>query len=240
MAKLIVVGSSSRGNQYAVECSDGILLIEAGMSVEQTRRMVDMSRVVGCIVSHRHGDHSLYIKDYARRVRTYAPQDTIDHRKSLGVAVSEGKSYEMGGFSIAPFKVAHSNPDGSECPALGYLVYHEEIGSLLFITDTMCVPYKFRHVSHFLIEANYCDDLLDKAVSKGQTHPAQRRRIHLSHMNINATLEGLRQCGTSHTRDIFLIHLSTRHSDPKRFERIVREEFGVPCHAVAKGMVYDL
>lgn len=58
--KLKVLGSGSSGNSYALIADNGeILAIEAGCKFMDFKKMIDwrISDVVGCIVSHEHGDH---------------------------------------------------------------------------------------------------------------------------------------------------------------------------------------
>lgn len=56
MSKLTVLGSSSKGNGYLLECEEEILIIEAGLSYKNTILPAinwEGGRVVGCLVSHR-------------------------------------------------------------------------------------------------------------------------------------------------------------------------------------------
>lgn len=56
MSKLTVLGSSSKGNGYLLECDGEILIIEAGWSYEKVVLPAinwEGGRVVGCLASHR-------------------------------------------------------------------------------------------------------------------------------------------------------------------------------------------
>ena len=66
--KLKVIGSSSKGNGYALIADDEILLIEAGCKLIEVKKAIDwqIGKVVGCLVSHRHGDHAAHIKEYMK------------------------------------------------------------------------------------------------------------------------------------------------------------------------------
>lgn len=62
--KLYVLGSNSKGNGYILEGKSQTLLLEAGLPLKDVKEALkfDLSRVVGGVVSHLHGDHSKYAK----------------------------------------------------------------------------------------------------------------------------------------------------------------------------------
>lgn len=49
--------TGSRGNCWAVDYNGDIILFDLGLSFRQLQRAVDVSRIKGVFVSHRHGDH---------------------------------------------------------------------------------------------------------------------------------------------------------------------------------------
>lgn len=51
------IASGSKGNSYALISNDEILLLEAGMNLLEVKRKIDfqISKVVGCVISHEHG-----------------------------------------------------------------------------------------------------------------------------------------------------------------------------------------
>lgn len=56
MANLLVLGSSSRGNCYLLECSNETLVLECGVDWNVLLENVeDFSKIVGVCVSHSHG-----------------------------------------------------------------------------------------------------------------------------------------------------------------------------------------
>ena len=62
--KLVCIGSSSKGNGYALIGKNEILLLEAGCRLLEVKKSVNwkIGKVVGGLVSHAHSDHSAYIK----------------------------------------------------------------------------------------------------------------------------------------------------------------------------------
>ena len=146
--KLIVLSSSSKGNCYVLQNQNEALVIEAGVSLKEVKKAVDfnVSKIVGVIVSHEHGDHSKYMNDFLNnRINVYASYGTViscqpmtRQRNFLPLLFEDGCKCNIGRFTVLPFNVKH---DASE--PLGFLISHPEIGTMLFATDTYYLPYNF-------------------------------------------------------------------------------------------------
>ena len=242
MSSLIVIGSSSRGNAYALLTSSGTLLIEAGCPLRNVRNLIRMEFVRGAIVSHRHMDHAKYVSDYALRFPVAAPKDVIDHY-GLGptaILLKDNTPQYVGGFFILPILVPHSDSDGRPCPCFAYLIQHQETGPVLFVTDTFNLPVIIPGIRHFIIEANYDDAILDAMVRSGHTRPAQKERIILSHMSLDNCIATLDQCGVKKARSITLVHLSRDHSQGTMFRERVLTSFGIPTFIARPSAVINL
>lgn len=234
--KLTVIGSSSAGNCYIFETESEALILEAGMSIKKVKEALgfNTSKVVGCLVTHEHGDHSKHAKGIMQAgITVYASNGTI---KAIGathrtqVLLPEVK-VQIGGFSVIPFPVEH---DVNE--PFGFLLYHPEMGSVLFATDTCYLKYTFTGLNNILIEANYALDILDAQVVRGSVHVAQRNRVLTSHMDIETCKGVLRANDLSAVNNIVLIHLSSGNSDPKRFTKEVKELTGKNVHIATPGL----
>ena len=247
--KLIVVNSNSTGNAYALASAGGeILLLEAGIRMAEVKRAIDyrLSEVVGCIVTHAHGDHAKYATEYAKfGVKVYCNEDVASKKQfpyDSSSVVRDGITKKIGSFRITPFDVAH------DVPCLGYLIHHPEMGIMLFATDTYKVPLNITGIDHYLIEANYSDALLKQNVWNGSVNKVQADRIMLSHMSLDYTVRYLRDCiqatvgGASAptTKTVTLCHLSERNSDPSQFKRTVESALGIPTYIARKGLVVEL
>ena len=210
------------------------------------KRSIDyrLQDVVGCIVTHRHGDHAKYAVEYSRfGVKMYCNED-VAASKSFAYdtcTVLRGSATKtVGSFRVTPFDVAH------DVPCLGFLVMHPDMGILLFATDTYKVPTVITGIHHYLIEANYSDELLKQNVWTGSINRAQADRIMLSHMSLDYTVRYLRDCSAgsglpaSTTKTVTLCHLSERNSDPDLFRRTVESALGVPTYIARKGLVVNL
>ena len=231
--KLRVFGSSSSGNGYAlISDDDEILLIEAGVKARAMTKGIDyrLSCISGCIVSHAHGDHSSHITEYRKMGFPVGCNQDVAEKKSVvhPCVMQAGKTYAFGSFHVTPFDVKH------DVPNFGYLIHHKDMGVMLFATDTYTLPYEFANVDHWLIEANYHDDILSENIRKKIIDEGQRRRLMVSHMSLDNCILNLSRCHAEKSRNIILIHLSSRNSDAKLFKKRVASRFAVPTYRAKK------
>jgi phosphoribosyl 1,2-cyclic phosphodiesterase len=239
--KLKVVNSNSSGNSYALDAGEEILLIEAGCKMADVKKAIDyrLADVVGCIVTHEHGDHAKCAVEYARfGVNVYGPE-ALKGKKDFPygkfMPLTESITKKIGSFSVTPFVNHH------DVPIFGYLIYHKDMGVMLFSTDSYKIDMALTGINHFLIEANYSDAIIKENFKQGKIDKHQVDRIMLSHMSLDYCVKYLRDCQADRTaRTITLCHLSERNSNPKMFADRVAGEFGVPTQVAAKGVVVEL
>lgn len=235
--ELKVLGSNSQGNCYLLVGRDEVLIIEAGIKFAEVKKALNynISNIVGCLVSHEHNDHAGFYMEYLGFGFPVLSPEAVYRHKGYSVMppfakiVLHGDCYKVGNFKVIPFEVQH------DVPCFGYQVYHPEMGKLLFITDTMMIEYLFPDVEHWLIEANYADDILDKNIADGRMPPSMRPRLLKSHMELETTKGILSANRLSNTQNIVLIHLSDGNSDEKRFVREIAGLTGKPTIAAKKG-----
>ena len=238
--KLIVIGSNSAGNSYALDAGGEILLLEAGCKMPEVKKAINyrLNDVVGCVVSHAHGDHAKYAVEYAKfGVKVYCNEDIASKKQfpyDSSSVVRDGITKKIGSFRVTPFDVAH------DVPCLGFLIKLPNGSILMFVTDTYKVPMNITGIDHYLIEANYSDALLKQNVWDGKINRAQADRIMLSHMSLDYTVKYLSDCGARNARTVTLCHLSERNSDPAQFKSAVESALGVPCNIARKGLVVEL
>jgi len=239
--KLIVVNSNSSGNAYALDAGGEILLLEAGCKMADVKRRIDyrISDVAGCIVTHSHGDHAKYATEYAKfGVHVYCPQDVADKKQFPYGTCSvcrHGMTASIGSFRVVPFLNHH------DVEIYGYLIHHPSMGTLLFSTDSYKISNTITGIDHYLIEANYSDDILKENTANGKLDRAQADRIMLSHMSLDYCIKYLHDCHADQSaKTITLCHLSERNSCPRLFAERVAGEFGVPTMIAAKGITIEL
>lgn len=218
--KLKVLGSSSKGNCYLLENESQVLIIEAGISLGEVKKAIGFKtdKVVGAIITHRHGDHSSQVANYLKAgITILALEDVFiahnlePHGSFRRVIEGDGKGYILGGFKIVPFYVVH------DVPCVGFLIDHIDMGKMVFLTDTMMCEYTFSGLNHLLIETNYCDEILEKNIQAGYMDRAFKERLMQTHMSLETAKSILKSNDLTAVRNIVLIHLSDGNSDEKRF-----------------------
>lgn len=233
MAILKVLGSSSDGNSYILECSEETLVIELGVKWSEILKALnyDLKSLVGCLCSHKHQDHSLSIPNaikYAVDVYSCADVQTIHQNVKV---LSKGVKTQIGGFKVQPIDMFHS----VEC--YGFLIEHQECGRIVFCTDTNNIPYRFKNIQHFIVEANYDADIVLNCLLSNVLNSSQSE----NHMEIDDTIDFLKNSVDVNTNSITLVHLSNGNSDEKKFRERVRAELGFNNVYIAdKGMQIEL
>jgi phosphoribosyl 1,2-cyclic phosphodiesterase len=235
---LKIVNSNSQGNAYILEASNGeVLLIECGLRFDLIKQALnyEISRIVGCLVTHSHGDHCKAVGDVLKAgIKVWA---TAAEHKAMGTEahhnamVSQYAPFKVGSFDVVAFKVVHDTPE-----PVGYLIRHEECGTVLFLTDTVYSPYRFNGLINVIVEANYCQTILDRRLADGENPKFLHDRVIQSHMSIAHCKDLLMANDLSQVNNIVLIHLSDSNSDAARFKREVQEVTGKTVHIAEAGM----
>jgi len=237
--KLTVFGSSSSGNAYALEFENGqILLLEAGMPYKLFAKAFPgrWSDVLGCLITHEHGDHSKYINEYIDAgLHVFASKGTYE---KLGITTRFKINVLTGGCIVSmkpnvliyPFAVSHNAAE-----PLGFMitdsVYHE---TLVFITDSAYLDYRFTHINYYMVECNYIDSVvMENRVNGGYTAPKY-------HMSLETCKKFLGKCEHNDTKKIILIHLSDTNSYERRMVEEIQDCTGISTVAAASGMVIEL
>lgn len=239
--RMTCLGSGSSGNCYLFEAADGVLMLEAGVRFIEVKKSLKfkISGIVGCLVTHEHKDHSKSIKDViGSGIRVLALDDVFQSQdianRSFCKSILPMHGYKVGGFKVFAFAVAH------DVPCVGFVIEHEEMGKLLFVTDTMMLEYRVPSLNHIMLEANYADDILQYNIEHGIVPFAMRDRLLHSHMELETAKGIIRANDMADVNEVILIHLSGNNSDAGRFEREISEVSGKPTYTATAGMTFDL
>lgn len=235
--KLKILGSGSSGNCYLLQNKKETLIIECGLRYKDILKGLNfnLTNVVGCLVSHEHKDHSKAVHDLIKNgIDVYSSKGTfkaievIGHRMNI---LESEKAIKIGNFIVLPFEIEH---DANE--PLGFLIYHKDIGQLLFITDSYYCKYKFMDIEHILIECNYSNEIL-----KERELPQKlKNRIVKSHFELENVKEFLKATNLKKTKEIVLIHLSDRNSDSEQFKKEIEMLTGKPTYIADKGLELEV
>lgn len=243
--KLHILGSSSHGNGYIMQSSTGeSLIIECGVPLVNVKKALAwrLSGVTAAIVSHHHGDHAKYVRDYSRAgIRILAPGEVIDRYSPMPFErrIDVNHGYALGNFRVRTIPMTHANNDGTPCECFGYIIEHPEMGRTLFATDTVALPCSVRGLHHIMIEANYDDDILNMNIENGDVDASERDRLRLSHMEIKTVERMVRTLDLSHVIDIVLLHLSARNSAGDTFAHRIGKVSGKPTQIARPGIVMN-
>lgn len=224
--KLHTLSTGSTGNCYVLTASTGErLLLEVGVNIKEIKKAVDfdLKSIEGCLVSHAHVDHSKSLKEVEK----------------LGLEIIDWNTTGFADFDKykwCSFDLFH------DVPCNGYLINHSESGTILFATDTFMIKQRFNFPIHqFIIEANYCEDILNEKELMGIGNTYVSDRVRRSHLSIQNCIKFLKEQDLSECQNIVLIHLSDSNSDEKRFVQMVQKEFPfVTVTAARKNQIINL
>lgn len=223
MGRLKVISSGSTGNSYIIEAGGEILLLELGVPFGDILKGwdYDISRVVGCLVTHEHMDHAQSVEKARKyQLKVFTPEELKPMAK-----------YKLGGFGIMPLKVPHG-----DCKCYSYCITHKDFGSLLFATDLSDFPYAIKGFKHILMECNYADEVvIDNAMAD------QFSRSHNeNHMSLDNCVRILRRLADKSTMTITLLHISRSNGDPELMRARIFEEIGLRPNVAAPGLEVEL
>ena len=238
---LTILASGSTGNGYILHNENEALIIEAGVKLSEVKIALDfnISHIVGCLISHSHNDHAGYLESYARAgIRILTSEHVLLNQKDLVAStlckvVESGKGYKLGNFKVVPFELSH------DVPCLGFLIDHPETGRIIFITDSYLCEYCFDDVNHWIIEANYSDEILEEKIMSGSCHPSMRPRLLSTHMELQTCKSILLSNDLSNVINIVLVHLSSGNSNQDQFVREVRGITGKNVYAACRKMIIN-
>ena len=213
--------SSSSGNLHLISNGSKKLLVECGLSFKKIKQYLDFDLdISGCLLSHYHADHSKSAKKIMRAgIDLYCSKETAEnmrldsHRLKI---VRMDTIYIVDGFRVLPFQANHDTPG-----ALGYLIDIDS-NRIMFATDTGSLPYRFKKLTHIIIECNHSDE------SMTDVNPVFVDRVKKTHMGLNDCIEFLERNDLSRVVEIRLIHLSSRNADADYFKAEIQKLTGIP------------
>lgn len=220
--RLFVLGSGSSGNCYLLENETECLVIEAGLPYSEVKKAVDFQtrKIAGVIISHEHGDHRKYWYEYVRAgIPVFEPYK------------NDGNLWECIGdrfhFKVRTFPLTHS------VPCYGFYITHPDMGILVYASDTEYIKYTFKGVNHFLVEANYSTELVERDSAKYEHQIT-------GHMNIDTTCRFLKKNNHGNLKTVTLCHLSADCGNAGDFKTRAEEVVDCPVYVAKKGLEISL
>ena len=223
--KFTTLASGSKGNCYLLETDGGSLLIEAGIPIKKVKQALgyDLSGIRACLLTHEHMDHAKAIKDIASLgIDVLASRGTIEaldlssHRL---IPMKPKEAVTVGEYQVIGFETEH---DVAE--PFGFLIKHEN-NRLMFATDTYYLRYRFRNLTHIVIECNYVESVVKGLVERKEIDIHRVSRTLKSHLSLENLIEFLKANDLSKVQELHLIHLSDETSDIKIIRREIRKVY---------------
>lgn len=219
-----VLASGSSGNCYRVSDGQTSLLLECGIPIREIKKGLGfrLSEISACLISHNHMDHCKAAEEIIKvGIDVYMSSGTKAALKLSGHRIHTVKAKEqfsIGTFVVLPFETEH---DAEE--PLGYLLYSTATGEkLLFATDTYYVRYKFKGLTHIMVECNYITDILYSNIETGRVPAALKDRLLQSHFSLENVKDFLMANDLSKVQEIYLMHISNNNSDEERVKREIQ------------------
>ena len=95
---------------------------------------------------------------------------------------------------------------------------------LAYFTDCGFLPFDFAGLTQILLEANYFEENLTKAVVNGAINLSQAERIKNNHLSVEQAAEWLKKQDLTKCKEIHLIHTSSRHADKKEVKDFIKNQ----------------
>lgn len=185
MLKLKTLATGSSGNCYLLSTENETLILDCGIPIKEIKKGLnfDLSKVVGCVVTHAHKDHSLSVKDIMNMgIKVYEP---FVFRKSFG------------GFKVQSFEVPHDNE-----PCVGYLITCPDGQKVLYATDFEYIKYNFQKIGidHIIIECNYQQEYVNRDL------PNFEHKIK-GHCSLDTCKKFIEVNATDRLKTVLLVHM---------------------------------
>ena len=228
MLRFFSLSSGSCGNCYYVGTEDKGIIIDAGVSLKQLKKVfmsagIDLDTVQGVLITHDHLDHIRFLGTFCKRL--YKPVYTTEaifsalqrHSFTSSVigsccrVIPEGKTVELPGISLNCFEVPH---DATQ--TVGYsinidghtFVIMTDIGRF---TDEAAV-YAAK-ADTLVIESNYDMDML---IRGSYPYELKMRIIQgCGHLSNDECASALKRAAHPGLKNIFLCHLSENNNTPE-------------------------
>lgn len=229
MLEIQIQGSSSSGNNYVLTDGDTSIMLEAGISPKKlTKAGVKLSKVIALLVSHEHGDHTKHAQDLllSGSYDLWASKGTLEairlNRRCH--VLKDGEQLKIGDWLILPFSTFHDDPKVRSAEPLGFFIKSPSGERVVFATDTNLIRPNFPKVNYWLVECNH-----DVEMVRQSNYPKYLQdRIIKTHMSIETCKAYFEKVDVSYTKQIYLLHLSDKNSDPSRFKQEIEQITGKP------------
>jgi phosphoribosyl 1,2-cyclic phosphodiesterase len=228
------LNSGSNANCYYVGNSQEAVLVDAGLSCRETEKRMkqlglSMDAVKALFISHEHTDHITGMPGISKKYRlpVYITGETMNNSNmpvepQLIRSFKHAKPVSIGSLSVIPFRKSHDAADPHSFMISGHGVNIGVITDIGYACKQV-IKY-FRQCQAIFLEANYCDNMLEK----GHYPPYLKKRIRSDegHLSNDQALELFLQYKSGDLRLLILSHLSKNNNDPELVEKLFKRNAG--------------
>lgn len=231
--KVCVLASGSTGNCAYLASGQARILIDAGLSCQETGRRLesinaDLAQVDAICITHEHDDHTASLGVLHRRVgmALYANAGAIQaieqNRKLRDLpwnVFTTGASFQIGDLRIEPFSVPHDGYD-----PVGFVV---SSGNSLtgIVTDmgmaTALIRERLRNCQTVIVECNHDEQLLRNSPRPWTLK--QRIGSRQGHLSNDQAGELIADIAGPELKVVFLAHLSSDCNRPDLAVKTVQQ-----------------
>lgn len=222
--KIVNLGSGSKGNCTLVANEGNVILIDAGLQIQEIEAKlnalgVSPNYINGVLVTHEHSDHikslGKFCKKYNVPVFAHTKEWPVLETKAKEIPSNlkfgfDERDFYIGSFTISSFELSH---DANMC--VGYSIYSNG-AKFSIATDLGVCPQKviekLKGSQLVLLEANHDENLL----LNNQKYPIILKRRILSskgHLSNKQSAEVIAQL-VGGTNQVILGHLSEENNSP--------------------------
>ena len=228
------LNSGSNGNCYYIGNHNEAVLIDAGLSCNETEKRMkrlglSMSLVKAIFISHEHTDHITGVASISKKYKlpVYITDTTlrncnIPFQKQLIKSFEADIPVPVGELMITAFKKSHDAIDPHS-----FMVSSANVNIGVF-TD-IGYPGKelirfFKQCHAAFLETNYCEDMLESG--SYPRHLKKRISGRKGHLSNTQALELFIKHKPEYLTHLFLSHLSENNNDPQLLSRLFEPHAG--------------
>jgi phosphoribosyl 1,2-cyclic phosphodiesterase len=232
--KIASLNSGSNANCYYVGNNHEAILVDAGLSCRETEKRMkqlslSMDKVKALFVSHEHSDHITGVPGLSKKYQlpVYITDGTyrnsfIPVEDHLLRSFHHAQKISIGSLSVIPFRKSHDAADPHS-----FMISGNDV-NVGVITD---IGYACKRVINYFsqchaafLEANYCEDMLEKG-----SYPyylKQRIRGDEGHLSNVQALELFQHYKSSALQLLILSHLSKNNNKPELVDKLFAPHAG--------------
>ncbi len=216
------LNSGSNGNCYYIGNGRESVLVDAGLSCRETEkrmafRNLDIRTVKAILVSHEHTDHIKGLERLSSRYKipVHLTKKTLEYTRlklsnELVQNFSHLVSYNVGSFTITPFKKYHDAIDPHS-----FLISCHNVTVGVFTDIGRCcnsVESHFAKCNAVFLESNYDEGMLHNGAYP--YHLKKRISGGFGHLSNHQALELFNRHRSPFLTHVFLSHLSRENNCP--------------------------